>query len=162
MEVRAGICAITTKPPKNRCVKLEEWEGTRRIGISIDEPSSLYLLSALKHIEITTPSPHEAMVNCLRAIKGSIEKVVIYDLAKIPAGDEIHNTYKANIFIKDEREDKVYFLDINSVDAVIAATIAGCPIFIGEDVFAKANEDTQKADAQRDFETLDIKKSTKM
>ena len=71
--------------------------------------------------------------------------------------------------LRDQRDDRTYGVEVNVIDGIIIALVAGCPIFVVEEVFKQSNEmleimarDFFTAQAQMAFNYLDTKRVQKM
>ena len=42
--------------------------------------------------------------------------------------------------LRDQRDDRTYGVEVNVIDGIIIALVAGCPIFVVEEVFKQSNE----------------------
>src|SRR3989344_3546407 len=115
---------------------LQEQNGARKIAIKIDESSLVNLATVLGNVDLRAPLVQAVFFHCVQALQGDIVKIVVHDI--------INGFFRTKIFIRDQRIDNVYSLDINVIDGVTIASICQCPIFIEEEVFNKYSENVKR------------------
>lgn len=152
---------IEVHEDNQRYVKLKEFGGNRNLIMNMDYLSAEYMTAALQKRELPNSPAHEALNTCLQCLQGNIEKLVVYGL--------VDGQFKSQMTLKNQRDDRTYSVEVNVIDGIIIALVAGCPIFVVEEVFKQSNEVTERmardfftAQAQMVFNHLDTKKEKKM
>lgn len=152
---------IEPREGSQRFVKLKEFGGNRNLTMGMDELSTEYMIAALQKRELPTSPATEALNTCLQCLQGNIEKLVVYGL--------VDGHFKSQMTLKDQRDERTYSVEVNVIDGIIIALVAGCPIFVVEEVFKQSNEEIERtardfftAQAQMVFNHLDTKREKKM
>ncbi len=123
----AKIYSLIFIPPLAQYViTLEELEGTRLvpIWIGVNEGNSIALV--LEGEKFHRPLTQDLLVNILRELTVTIDKIVVNDLKE--------NAYYALITLK--QGDRILEIDSRPSDALAIAVRTGAPIFIDEKVLA--------------------------
>jgi len=109
-------------------VFLEELNGIRLIPIWIGPSEGQAIAIKYSGIPLPRPFTHDLMLSLLNVTGFSVTRITIEDMQE--------NTFFAFVHIKkDEQEFRV---DARPSDALALAVRAGCPIFVAEAVFEKA------------------------
>lgn len=152
---------IEVRENNQRCAKLRESEGNRNLAMEMDYMSAEYMTAALQKRELPGLPSHETLNTCLHCLQGNVEKLVVYGL--------VNGHFKSQMTLKDQRNDRTFSVKVNVIDGIIIALIAGCPVFVVEELFKQSNEEIERmardyftAQAQMEFNHLDTKKSPKM
>jgi bifunctional DNase/RNase len=92
-------------------------------------PSEAYAISqGLEGKRMPRPMTHDLLKNTIEALGATVERVVIHDLRE--------ETFYARIYLKTERGE--IDLDARPSDAIALALRADAPIYISEELAAKA------------------------
>ena len=160
MEIRVENPIIVVVPPNNQMAMLREQGGSRVLTITLSGISMALLTWEIKDIE-SRPEIFKFVSECVGCLKGSIEKIVIYDMAS-------DGMYLSHVAIKDTSEDRLYKMDLHVTDALVLALASKCPIFVVEEVFVKtqkyknAEQDSlSEEEARRIFNNMDPSKLIK-
>ncbi len=129
MEIRMDNPELVMVPPGYMLAQIKEREGSRHLMLTLNELSFQNLAIALNEVATPRPTVHKTVANCIQALGGNIEKVVI--------DEYINDVYRSHIFLKDERSGKTVPVDIHVTDALVVAVLEHCPIFVEEDIFEK-------------------------
>lgn len=160
MEIKLGGPIVTVVPPDTRLAVLREINGSRVVSISLSNLTLALLTWEIQNTE-NRPEIFKFTFECISAMNGNIEKVVINDT-------DSENVYHAYVSIIDNREGRTYQLKLQVTNALILAVAAKCPIFITDEALRKSENQRQempeknyKNDIQRIFDELDPDESTK-
>ena len=139
---------------------LKEENGTRILTIVLHIVSFHLLRLEIDDIDTPQPMIFEFVSDCLNALKGSLEKVVIYDM--------VDGLYLSRAVIKDIKEDRTYSLDLFVVNALALAIATERPIFVVEEVFEKVAKEQKELEEKARQEIgaamldgLNLKKETR-
>jgi bifunctional DNase/RNase len=114
-----------------RClVVISEVGGPRLVPIWIGIFEGGAIAAELTGQEPPRPMTHDLLTNIFKAMKITMERVVITDLRD--------NTYFAEIHLKNGAENAV--IDARPSDALALAVRSHCPMFVSETVFKKCPE----------------------
>ena len=92
-------------------------------------PSEAYAISqGLEGKRMPRPMTHDLLKNTIEALGATVERVVIHDMRE--------ETFSARIYLKTERGE--IDLDARPSDAIALALRADAPIYISEELAAKA------------------------
>lgn len=154
IRVTVDSIRVSLKGPE-RAVLLREIGDDRQLAIFIHRTEAEAIASELEGYKPTRPLTHSLLINCITALGGELEHVLINDLRG--------NIYYAVLHIvRDGREIDV---DARPSDSVAIAVRAHVPIYVAEEVMEGAGiypavettEDKERLAAFRDFvDTLDL------
>lgn len=133
--VKRAEPSIKTKGDIKMAV-LREKDGHRYLEMSIDVLTQEYLAAALEKRDLPVASSHKALEACMNCLQANIEQVVVYALTE--------GYFRARMTIRDQRENRTYSVEVNVVDGIVSAVIAGCPLLVVEDVFRQNDEETER------------------
>ena len=100
----------------------------REVHVPIGSCEALAVHVALKQHAVARPLTHDLAMRLLQTFSASLTRVVVYDLP----GD----TYRARLYLNSASGEMP--LDVSPGDAVALALRAEAPIYVMEDVFARA------------------------
>ncbi|MDD4878833.1 MAG: bifunctional nuclease family protein [Candidatus Omnitrophica bacterium] len=121
----AKIYSLIFIPPLAQyVVTLEEVDGSRLIPIWIGVSEGTSIVMVLEGGKFKRPLTHDLTINLIKALGGSLEKVIISDLKD--------NAYYATIILR--QGDKALEIDSRPSDAIALAVRTGAPVFIDEKV----------------------------
>jgi bifunctional DNase/RNase len=138
-----------------RLVLLKELDQERQLPIYVGRHEADAISFELKGIQHSRPFTHDLLVNCIEALGGELEYVLISEL-------------RDNVFIGMLRvvhDGRVLEIDARSSDSIAVAVRAKVPIYVAEEVMEEAGvwpaEEVTEDDTQlavfRDFvDTLDL------
>lgn len=129
----------------NLVLLLTEIGGVRRILIGIDEISCCLLAEAMKTKRITCRSAHQALADLIKVSSLTLNHIVIYNL------DLLDRQYQCKMMLRNILTESTLFTEINSIDAVILATLTDKPIYVDNVVFIK-NDEIDKKDQENYFD----------
>lgn len=163
MEIRVEEPRFAEVPPDKKLVMLKEKDGARVVVINFNDIPFHLLGFELENIEHRPEIFKFIPESLLPALRANIEKVVIYDI--------VEKVFRSRIFVKDDRENRTYGLELHITVALTLAIAAQCPIFVTEGTFEKYSEHKMEArklawetgDAQykKILEEIDSDQSTK-
>lgn len=123
-EVRIYSLATTV----NECIIfLEELKGNRLLPIWIGIAEGQAIAIRFSGIVLPRPLTHDLLLNSIKTLGFSVDKVVISDIKE--------NTFYARVHI--HKGSAFYTLDSRPSDAIAVAVRAGCTIYVEEKVFAR-------------------------
>ena len=133
--------------PKNGAKSIED---VLTIAIGFFEGTAL----ATHLCKETHPRPmtHQLIINVLKQLGATIEKIVITDLK--------NNIFYSNIYMTYQGQQQV--LDSRPSDAMVLATIAGAPIYVEDEVIRKHNEHRMFGRLDEVLKNIDPTKMPKM
>ena len=111
-------------------VLLAEKEGNRVLPISIGMFEAQAIARALEGVDIGRPLTHDLIVNIIRELGATLDKVVVNDL--------IDGTFYARLIVKTE--SKLHSIDARPSDSIAVAILAKAPIFVSSKVMDEAGE----------------------
>ncbi len=111
-------------------VLLAEKEGKRILPISIGMFEAQAIARALEGVDIGRPLTHDLIVNIIKELGGTLEKVIVNDL--------IDGTFYARLIVKTD--DKLHSIDARPSDSIAIAILAKAPIFVSSKVMDEAGE----------------------
>ncbi len=111
-------------------VLLAEKEGKRVLPISIGMFEAQAIARALEGVDIGRPLTHDLIVNIIRELGGTLEKVIVNDL--------IDGTFYARLIVKTD--EKLHSIDARPSDSIAIAILAKAPIFVSSKVMDEAGE----------------------
>jgi uncharacterized protein len=118
---------VSLFPLPQYVVVLEDLEKTRLVPIWIGVNEGNAIALEMQGEKFPRPLTHDLMVNMLKAINATVEKIVVSDLKE--------NSYYAIIFIK--HNGQTVELDARPSDSLALAVRLHCPIFIDDKVLKK-------------------------
>lgn len=102
-------------------------------------PSEAYAISqGLEGKKLPRPMTHDLLKNTIEALGATVDRVVIHDLRE--------ETYYARIYLSSERGD--VDLDARPSDAIALALRVDAPIYISEELAAKAVQSNRAEDPE--------------
>ena len=105
-------------------IYLEELNGGRTLPVWIGASDGELLALRLSTTVLQRPLTHDLLISAVNALGATVHKVVISDLKD--------NTYYARLVLK--KGDEALHLDARTVDAIMVAAIAACPIYVEENL----------------------------
>lgn len=160
MEIRVENPRATIVPPNHAVAMLKERGGSRVLTLTLSGISMAFLTWEINDVE-QRPEIFKFVLECVSCLKGSIEKVVIYDMA-------VDGIYLSRVIIKDSNEDRTYNMDLRVTEALVLALASKCPIFVVEEVFVKTEKyrnsqenNLSEEDALKMLNSMDPKKLIK-
>ena len=121
----AKIYSLIFIPPLAQYViTLEEVDGSRLVPIWIGVSEGASIVMVLEGEKFKRPLTHDLTINLIKALGGSIEKIVISDLKD--------NAYYAVIVLR--QGDRTLEIDSRPSDAIALAVRTCAPIFIEDKV----------------------------
>lgn len=113
---------------RNRVVFLKEVNGNRHLPIWIGDFEAHAIAMELQLSASPRPLPYDLIKNIVTDLNGSIERVVVNDLA--------HDVFFARIVI--EAGGRTIEIDSRPSDAIAVAVRAKCPILVADSVMDRA------------------------
>jgi bifunctional DNase/RNase len=138
-----------------RLVLLKEMEQERQLPIYIGVPEAEAISIELKGYRTSRPLTHDLLLNCVDALGGSLEYVLISELRD--------NVFHA--LLRVVRNGEAIDIDSRSSDSIAIAVRAKVPIYVTEAVMEEAGvwpaaaivEDQEELSIFREFvDTLDL------
>jgi uncharacterized protein len=136
-------------------IVLKSGGDNRMLPIWIGGPEATAILLHVQEVELPRPLTHDLLHNMIRALGFMVERIEITDLQE--------STFFANIVLFDGTN--TVEIDARPSDSIALAVRAGCPIFVAEDVMARAgreavpedevDEKEEEAEVERFREFLD-------
>jgi len=157
MEIRTEDIQLAEMSDEARVALLKEMGGTRVLTITLSDVSFHLLIREIENVE-DRPTIFKFVSECVLALSGNIEKMVIFDI------DSRSGMYRSYVTVRDARDDRTYNLDLHVTSALTLAVASKCPIFVTEEVFEKSSKEVKKYmenTVQRNFENIDPEKLTK-
>jgi len=156
-EVKAelvGPLPVSTNKGPSIVVGLNEPGHKRGFLIYIGEPEANSMAMAQKDIKLPRPATYELLLDIIKKMGGSVNKVVIKEITG--------NTYYALIHIN--REGEKFEIDARPSDAINIALRENLPIFVNEELLSEDQfivpapeeaSEVPKSDREKWFETID-------
>jgi hypothetical protein len=135
---KVTIAGLTMDPTSNTPIvilKTEQGDHTVPIWIGLLEATAI--ASALKNISFERPMTHDLFRNFLQRLQMRVTHIEVCDLRD--------NTYFAKVHFASEQE--AFFLDARPSDALALALRFEAPIFLDDQVIAKAGQPVEAAEA---------------
>lgn len=131
MQIEMKVSGVMLDPLTNMPIivlKNDEKSQILPIWVGIFEANAI----ALKRESITTPRPmtHDLMSSIINELSAQVSRIVITGLKD--------NTFYAEIYL--ELNGQEHLIDSRPSDAIALALRVSAPIFVEEDVIAKANQ----------------------
>ena len=104
---------------------LKEIGGERQFPIMFGIAEALAIDRRLKGIEMPRPMTHDLLAGVIAAMGGSLERIVVNDLAE--------HTFYARLYIR--RDGEVIEVDSRPSDAIALGAALGTPLYVAEHVF---------------------------
>lgn len=125
-------------------IELSEVDGSRTFPIVIGLPEAFAIERRLKGIEIPRPQTHDLLASVIRAMGGTLERIVINDLAG--------GTFFAQLII--DRDGDLIEIDSRPSDAIALGIAEQVPIYVAEHVLEQTEADAalQQAAEELSFE----------
>lgn len=146
MKIRMGNLRIQAVPG-SQLVVLEELNGSRKLRITVDNISRVYIEWQVKNlVDPANPDIFGFSHNLVNFLSSTIEEVYIYDLVK--------GKFRSRVTIMDGRINQPFNLELHVTNAIALAVSAECPIFVEEDVFKKCDEYLETAVDEKSKDTI--------
>ena len=113
---------------QNYFVLIKERDGNRVIPMLIGQCEAHAILRGLEGVSFERPLTHDLLLSVIDALGGRLEKVIINDLR--------NDVFYARLIIN--RGGEVYSVDARPSDSIAVALLAGCPIYVGNQVMERA------------------------
>ncbi|BDQ32821.1 bifunctional nuclease family protein [Pseudodesulfovibrio portus] len=113
---------------KSPIIVLKDEGDTRVLPIWIGAMEAMSISMAINKVEFHRPMTHDLLLNVIKHLGGTVNRVEITDIE--------NGTFYAEIVVETEKETRR--IDSRPSDAVALAVRAECPIFAGEDVLDQA------------------------
>lgn len=109
-------------------------DGAKVIAIFVDHSVAAAITMAMHEVRKPRPLTHDLMFNILSGLDVILQKVVINDLKE--------DTYFARLFLSQQLESGKNMLEIDArpSDSIALALLYRAPLFITEDVLARADD----------------------
>ena len=125
MEVPIELVRILiNEQGESQVIVVQERDGTRRFPISIGLFEAAAIDRRLKNIPIPRPMTHELILNVIREMGGSLERIVISDL--------VNHTFIAKLVVR--RNGQEIAIDCRPSDAIALAVGEDTPLFCDAEV----------------------------
>lgn len=128
-ELEVKIYSIATSMTES-IIFLDETDGTRILPIWIGPMEAQAIAIRLSGYPSPRPMTHDLLFSILKELGLTVEKVIVTDI--------VDNTYYSTIRVTDKGGGNLRDIDARPSDAVALAVRFGCPIYISERVFEKA------------------------
>ena len=128
-ELEVKIYSIATSMTES-IIFLDETDGTRILPIWIGPMEAQAIAIRLSGYPSPRPMTHDLLFSILKELGLTVEKVIITDI--------VDNTYYSTIRVTDKGGENLRDIDARPSDAVALAVRFGCPIYVSERVFEKA------------------------
>jgi hypothetical protein len=133
MEIQLEIAGVAVMPP---FIDIDSLVFLKKAGAEKEEVFLIYtgrdlalaIAEGVRKKQLPRPSTHDLLKNCIEALGGSVQKVVI--------GEFKDGVSHSSICI-DCGNNKTMSIDSRPVDALALAARAHCPICMEEEVFLK-------------------------
>jgi uncharacterized protein len=123
---------------------LKEEGGERTLPIWVGQPEALSIAAAIEKSVLPRPMTHDLAMSLLRSLGARIDWVRVHDLRD--------GVYYAWIRIEHGRDG--FEADARPSDAIALAVREGAPVFVSDDVFAKAQQAKAPAGGEGELEWL--------
>lgn len=125
MEVPIELVRILiNEQGESQLIVVQECDGTRRFPISIGIFEAAAIDRRLKGIPIPRPMTHELIINVIREMGGTLERIVISDM--------VNHTFIAKLIVR--RNGREIAIDCRPSDAIALAVGEQTPLFCDESV----------------------------
>ena len=132
MYIRAELSRIIiNEATPQQIIFLKEKGGERSFPIMIGVAEALAIDRRLKGVEMPRPMTHDLLAEIIKALGGSLQKVLITDLRQ--------HTFFATLVI--ERDGQTLEIDSRPSDAIALGVAFDTPIFVAEGVFDEVLSD---------------------
>lgn len=133
MPVRMELSRILIREMTDQqIIELSEIDGERRFPIVIGLTEAMAIERRLKGIEIPRPQTHDLLEATIRALGGTLRRIVIHDLNDA--------TFYAKLVI--EQNGRFIEVDSRPSDAIALGVAEGVEILVAESVLAQTQTDT--------------------
>jgi len=130
MEIQCELSKIIIDEKRqDQIIVLREKSGDRQFPIVIGFLEASSIKMKLSNVEAPRPMTHDLLIATIKALDGTLEKLVIDKL--------VNNTFHAKLYIKT-KDKKTVTVDSRPSDGVALAVRAGAEIFVDEEVLRKA------------------------
>ena len=144
-EVAVRVESVTLDPLSNTpVVVLEEVEGTRRLPIWIGFNEAQSIASALENQRLPRPNTHDLAKRLIDRLEGSVERVVVTQLAE--------DIYYALIVVNDQ--GRIVEIDSRPSDAIAIGLRYQAPLFVREAVFDRSTEERMEEESGREVRRI--------
>jgi len=122
--LQVKVQGVYSDPVGARVVFLAPEKGDKVLRVWIGDAEAMAIAAALNEIPFPRPMTHDLLLSAIKALGGTVERVVITDLRD--------NTFYATIVLRDEKGLKE--LDARPSDSIALALRAKAPIFLSPKV----------------------------
>jgi len=130
MEIQCELSKIIIDEKRqDQIIVLREKNGDRQFPIVIGFLEASSIKMKLSNVEAPRPMTHDLLIATMKALEGTLEKLVIDKL--------VNNTFHAKLFIK-AKDKKMVTVDSRPSDGVALAVRAWAEIFVDVEVLRKA------------------------
>ena len=136
MLIAVRVDRVTLDTSTNRFVViLKDDINARWLPIVVGSSEAQAIALQLEKISPPRPLTHDLIANIFAGLGVEVEKVVVNDLKE--------DTFYARLFIKQENELGRQFIEIDArpSDSIAIALQRGCPIFVSQSVWDRAEAD---------------------
>ena len=120
---------IIDEKRQDQIIVLKEREGTRQFPIVIGFLEASSIKMKLSGLQVPRPMTHDLLVATIKGLEAKLEKLIIDKL--------VDNTFHAKLVIKSI-DGKTKTIDSRPSDGIALAVRTNAPIFVEEEVLAKA------------------------
>ncbi len=122
-------------------IELCEVGGGRTFPIVVGKPEAYAIDRRLKGIAPPRPQTHELLADVIQNLGGTLEKIVIDDLAD--------GTFFAKLYVQQSGEEHV--IDSRPSDAIALGVAMQVPIYVEECVLDEVEKDIDSFESPEDF-----------
>lgn len=116
----------------------------RVLFISIGPYEAAAISWGLDHEKPVRPMTHDLVLNILAGLRGELKSVTVYSLE--------NQTFFAYLTVEQRdmngQVEQVLRIDTRPSDGIAVAVRAGCPVYVAEEVMARAGQDVSVLEAQ--------------
>ena len=120
---------IIDEKRQDQIIVLKEKEGTRQFPIVIGFLEASSIKMKLSGLQVPRPMTHDLLAATIKVLDAKLEKLIIDKL--------VDNTFHAKLMLK-AADGKAKTVDSRPSDGIALAVRMNAPIFVEEDVLAKA------------------------
>lgn len=121
---------IIDEKRQDQIIVLKEKNGPRQFPIVIGFLEASSIKMKLSNVPVPRPMTHDLLVSVIQGLDATLEKLEINKL--------VDNTFHARLVVKD-MAGKIRTIDSRPSDGIAVAVRADAPIFVAEEVLAKAS-----------------------
>ena len=125
------IRVIMSETRSHQIIVLKEKDGERAMRVAIGPGEAVAIHRAVSGERLPRPMTHELFGQVLDVLEAEVIRVVVNDLRE--------KTFFGRLILR--QNGRTYDIDSRPSDAVALAMQKGAPIFVEEDVLAKASKD---------------------